>query len=272
MKHFVLGTRGSALALAQARLVEKALREAEPSREVEIRVIRTLGDERLDIDLTNPKGLEKGLFTKQLEEALLGGAIDAAVHSLKDLPVELPPGLVLGAIPSRADPGDVLISKHAGGLHGLPEGATVATSSARRQKLLVLLRADLRIVPIRGNVPTRLQKVSEDPAIDALVLAQAGLDRLGSIVPDGLSVTPEPELLPAPGQGALGIECREGDTAVLAALAVLHCDETARCVAAERALLQALGGGCEIPLGALAQMHNDQIVLRSLYFGEPKPR
>jgi hydroxymethylbilane synthase len=268
VKTFVIGTRGSALALAQTRLVSAALRAAWPRLEVSERVISTTGDERLDVH--DFRGLDKGLFTKQLEEALLEGAIDAAVHSLKDLPVDLPGGLVLGAVTRRADARDALVSKHAGGLEGLPEGACVATSSPRRAKLLHLLRPDLTVSPIRGNVPTRIDKLAATPSLDALVLAKAGLDRLGDIVPPALRVTVEPRLLPAPGQGALGIECRAGDSATLGLLEALHDEETARCTGAERALLKSLGGGCEIPLGALAELVDGEIVLRSIFFGVPQ--
>jgi hydroxymethylbilane synthase len=268
VKPLVIGTRGSALALAQTRLVAGALHAAWPRLEVTEQVISTTGDERLD--LHDFRGLDKGLFTKQLEEALLEGAIDAAVHSLKDLPVDLPGGLVLGAVTRRADARDALVSKHAGGLGGLPGGACVATSSPRRVKLLHHLRPDLTLQPIRGNVPTRIAKLAATPALDALVLAKAGLDRLGDIVPPDLHVTVEPRILPAPGQGALGIECREGDSATLGLLEAVHHAETARCVGAERALLKALGGGCEIPLGAHAELVDGEIVLRSIFFGVPQ--
>jgi hydroxymethylbilane synthase len=270
MRPFLLGTRGSDLALTQATIVRNLLQARIPDLVVETKIIKTIGDERLDIDLANPGSLDKGLFTKQLEDALLAGEIDAAVHSLKDLPVELPPGLVLGAVTERADASDVLVSKHPGGLAGLPSGANLATSSARREKLLRYLRPDLQTSAIRGNVPTRLRKLADSTALDGLVLAKAGLDRLGGgVVPKGLHVTVEPELLPAPGQGALGLECRAGDDWILQCLAAIHHAPTARCVHAERRLLQALGGGCAVPLGAHATLVNDQVVLRSIYFGEP---
>ncbi len=269
MKPLVLGTRGSALALAQATIVRDLLIASHPDLLLETRIIKTIGDERLDIDLTNPGPLGKGLFTKQLEDALLSHEIDMAIHSLKDLPVELPEGLVLGAIPERADAAEVLVSKFPGGLAGLPEGAAVATSSHRRECLLELLRPGLIIVSIRGNVPTRLKKLAEDPSLDAMVLAKAGLDRLGpSVVPDGLLVSVEPEMLPAPGQGALGVECREGDQETLHALRSIHHAATARCVNAERAMLSALGGGCASPLAAHATLINDKVVLRSIFFGD----
>ncbi|GAB4166484.1 MAG: hydroxymethylbilane synthase [Terrimicrobiaceae bacterium] len=270
MKTLRLGTRGSELALAQAKQVSADLKAAHPDVEIEVVVIRTTGDERLDIDLTNPGPLDKGLFTKELERALLAGTIDAAVHSLKDLPVELPEGLVLGAVPLRADPSDVVVSKHRGGLDGLPENACVATSSARRAAMVSYFRPDLRIVAIRGNVPTRLRKLAEDPALDAVILARAGLDRLSSgVVPAGLFVEGDARILPAPGQGALGIECRAGDEETRQVLSAIHDEDTARCVHAERAMLAALGGGCAVPLGALGELINGRVVLRTLSFGEP---
>ncbi|MEX1120028.1 MAG: hydroxymethylbilane synthase [Terrimicrobiaceae bacterium] len=269
MTSLVLGTRGSALALAQTEIVLGLLTAKHPDLPMETRIIKTTGDERLDIDLTSPGPLGKGLFTKQLEDALLSREIDVAVHSLKDLPVELPAGLVVGAIPERGDFAEVLVSKHPGGIKGLPEGATVATSSHRRECLLKHLRPGLCIQAIRGNVPTRLQKLAEDPALDALVLAKAGLDRLGPhIVPEGLMVTVEPAMLPAPGQGALGLECREDDQETRQVLEAIHDADTARCVNAERALLRAFGGGCAAPLAAHATITQNKVVLRSIYFGE----
>jgi hydroxymethylbilane synthase len=269
MRPLVLGTRGSDLALAQATIVRNLLIAAHPDLAIETRVVRTVGDERMDIDLAKPGDVGKGLFTKQLEEALWSGEIDMAVHSLKDLPVELPPGLVLGAIPERADAAEVLVSKHPGGISGLPDGATVATCSHRRECQLEYLRPGLHIVPIRGNVPTRLKTLAGDSTLDAMVLAKAGLDRLGhSIVPAGLLVTVESGMLPAPGQGALGVQCREKDPETRHVLEAIHHEETARCVNAERALLSAWGGGCAAPVAAHATFINHKLVLRSMIFGE----
>lgn len=269
MKKLVFGTRASELARAQTALVQQLLRQAHPDLPMETRIIQTEGDRNLDADLTRPDPLAKGLFTKQLEVELMEGRIDVAIHSLKDLPVGLPDGLVLGAIPEREDPSDTLVSKHPGGLAGLPEGACVATSSARRRAILGFLRPDLRIVPIRGNVPTRLRKLQADPALDATVLAQAGINRLGIGFPDTIHPTIEKELLPAPGQGALGVECRESDRETRDLLARIHHEPTAGCVHAERALLASLGGGCAVPLGALAIPSPTGPVLRSIYFGSP---
>lgn len=262
MKKLILGTRGSDLALVQTRNVAALLGQAHPDLLLEEKIIKTTGDKRLDVSLSAPGSLEKGLFTKELEEALLNGTIHAAVHSLKDLPTELPPGLILGAILERADHSDALVSKHEGGWKGLPKGATVATSSLRRKNQLLLLRPDLQIEEIRGNVPTRLRKVLENPALDALVVARAALGRLGEhIVPAGLLMTIIEEMLPAPGQGAVAVECREQDSETRKVLATIHHEPTARCVHAERELLHKLGGGCHLPLGAKAVIENGELRL-----------
>lgn len=264
MSRIILGTRGSDLALTQTRMVEALLKAAHPDLEVEIRIIKTTGDKRLDISLAQPGMLEKGLFTKELEEALARTEIHAAVHSLKDLPTELPEGFSIGAILKRADPSDLLIAKQPGGLAALRPGAVVATSSPRRQAQLLHLRPDLKTIEIRGNVPTRLRKLAEDPALDGLVLAQAGLDRLGRhIVPAGLEVSVLTEMIPAPGQGAIGIECRTDDGKTRARLEAIHHVPTARCVNAERDLLRSLGGGCSLPFGALATIVNGEVVLKT---------
>lgn len=258
----ILGTRGSDLALVQTRDVAARILAAHPDLVLEEKIIKTTGDKRLDLSLSAPGSLDKGLFTRELEEALLGGTIHAAVHSLKDLPTEQPTGLILGAILERADLSDALASKHAGGWRGLPEGATVATSSLRRKNQILLLRPDLRVEEIRGNVPTRLRKLLDNPALDALILARAALARLGDqIVPGGLEVTVIEEMLPAPGQGAVAVECREEDSKTRAALASIHHEPTARCVHAERELLHNLGGGCHLPLGARAVIENGELRL-----------
>lgn len=271
MTPFILGTRGSELALAQTRITSLLLDPVLAGRPLETQIIKTTGDKNLAASLTELGALDKGLFTKELEEALFAQKIHVAIHSMKDLPVEMPPGLVIGAILQRADPSDVLISKHPGGISGLPQGATVATSSPRRRFQLLQLRPDVNVVEIRGNVPTRIRKVLADDKTDALMLAKAGLDRLGSdVVPASLYVSVEEEILPAPAQGAIAIQCRAEDAETLAILARIHHEDTARCVQAERQLLAALGGGCHLPLGTLARIVNGRVVLRSVMF-DPFP-
>jgi hydroxymethylbilane synthase len=257
-----LGTRGSDLALAQARIVADRLRAAHAGLEVDIKTIRTTGDKRLDLSLST--SLEKGLFTKELEESLIAGKIDAAVHSLKDLPTDQHPDLVFGAILERADSSDVLVSKHPGGLAGLPIEATIATSSPRRQVQLLLLREDLRVVEIRGNVPTRLRKLATDPSLHGLLLAKAGLDRLGDqFVPAGLHVSVVEQILPAPGQGAIAVECRKSDSVSAELLRPIHHEPTALCVAAERDFLRAQGGGCHIAIAARAVIEDGRLILHT---------
>jgi len=264
VSRIILGTRGSDLALTQTRMVEALLKAAHPDLTVEILIIKTTGDKRLDISLAQPGMLDKGLFTKELEEALSRGEIHAAVHSLKDLPTELPEGFSVGAILERADPADLLITKQPGGLAALKSGAVVATSSPRRQVQLLHLRSDLQVVEIRGNVPTRLRKLAENPELDGLILAKAGLDRLGHhIIPEGLEISVLTEMLPAPGQGAIGIECRTDDIETQRWLAAIHHEDTARCVNAERDLLRSLGGGCSLPFGALATIMNGELILKT---------
>ena len=267
MKTMILGTRGSDLALVQTRDVAARLGQAHPGLALEETIIKTTGDKRLDVSLSAPGSLEKGLFTKELEEALLSKSVHAAVHSLKDLPTEQPPGLIVGAILERADISDALASKHAGGWKGLPPEATVATSSLRRKNQLLLLRPDLQIVEIRGNVPTRLRKVFENPELDALVVASAALARLGKeIVPDGLQITVIEEMLPAPGQGAVAVECRADDKETRDLLAAIHHEPTALCVRAERELLHRLGGGCHMPLGTRAVIEDGKLRLLAALF------
>ena len=243
-----LGTRGSRLALWQAEWVQAAL--ARQGVAAELVVVKTRGDAEVDRPLRELEG--KAFFTKEIEDELLGGRIDAAVHSLKDLPTRLPDGLALGAVPARADPAEALVTREAGvaGLAALPGGAKVGTSSLRRVAQIRYLRPDLEIVALRGNVPTRVQKVAEGrDGLAAALLAAAGLERLelgGRIAArlDPLVV------MPAPGQGALGLEVRSDDRPTRAALAPLEDAESARHVAAERSLLAALGGGCQAPVAA----------------------
>jgi len=271
MKKLVLGTRGSDLALAQSRMVRDGLLSLHPGLEVELKIITTTGDARTAMPLHEPTAEGAGLFTKQLEEALLACDIDLAVHSLKDLPVETPAGLVLPAILPRAPVADMLVSRHPGGVAGLPGGATVGSSSPRRALLLRQRRPDLNIVTIRGNVPTRLSKVAEGN-YDATILAEAGLTRLGHdlsaftvfSVDQILFLESLDWMLPAPGQGAVAVETRSEDPAV-AIVSVLHDPVTARCVEAERLVLKHLGGGCHLALGTHATETDGKIRLKAVY-------
>jgi hydroxymethylbilane synthase len=276
-KPLILGTRGSDLALAQSKMVREALEAAHPGLIIDLKIITTTGDARTAMPLHEPTAEGAGLFTKQLEEALLSGEIDLAVHSLKDLPVETPTGLVLAAILPRAPIDDLLISRHAGGLEKLPSGAVVGTSSPRRALLLQRCRPDLKLVPIRGNVPTRLSKVASSGDYDATLLAAAGLRRLGhdlskgELMVDGLPLSLETLewMLPAPGQGAIAVETRIGDRSV-ALLQSLHDQRTAQCVEAERLVLKHLGGGCHLALGALATEADGTINLQAVFIPDPE--
>jgi hydroxymethylbilane synthase len=237
-----LGTRGSQLARWQAEWVRDRL--ATRGVRAEIVVIKTRGDAEVDRPLHELEG--KGFFTKEIEDALLDGRIDVAVHSLKDLPTTLPPGLALGAIPARHDPREALVNGRS--LSDLPAGARVGTSSLRRIAQVRFLRPDLQVVPLRGNVPTRVRKVESHDGLDAALLAIAGLERLG-LGGKGSLIDPL-DVMPAPGQGALGIETRADDAATRKALQPLHDPVSAVAVAAERAVLGALGGGCQAPVAA----------------------
>src|SRR2546422_2212401 len=242
----IIGTRGSKLALWQAGWVRDQL--AAQGHEVEIKVIKTTGDRLGNVPLTQSG--TKGLFIKEIEEALGAGAIDLAVHSLKDLPTEQPPGLGVAAVPSRADARDALISSGARPLAALPPGSRVGTGSLRRQSQLRALRGDLEAVPVRGNVDTRLKKL-ERGEYDALILAAAGLERLG-LSERGTQYFAVDEMCPAVGQGALAIETREGDDRIEQAVMPLDDPRTHEAVRAERAMLPCLGGGCQTPTAAHA--------------------
>ena len=250
-----VGTRGSPLAIAQTRHVCDLLVAAHPALAEEgallTRTITTSGDRFSDRPLAAIGG--KGLFTKEIEEALLGGRIDLAVHSMKDVPTWLPEGLEIAATPEREDPRDVLIARGGQGVAtvaDLPAGARVGTGSLRRQAQLLARRSDLTIVPMRGNVGTRLRKLA-DGAADATLLALAGLNRLGAVIEAAAVLAPD-EMLPAVGQGALGIECRSGDERVKEMLGPLVHAPTAVALACERALLAALDGSCRTPIAGLA--------------------
>lgn len=254
-----IGTRGSTLAVWQAGWVKKRLEAHWPDLRVELVPISTSGDRIQHVSLARIGG--KGLFVKEIEQALLAGTVDLAVHSVKDLPAELPPGLRLSTIPEREDPRDVLISAGGSSLADLPEATRVGTSSLRRQALLLHLRPDLRIEVLRGNVETRLRRQLEG-RVDATILAAAGLKRLSLRLKNGVPLDAE-EFLPAIGQGALGIEIRAGD-AVAALLAPLHHPETAWAVEAERAFLSGMGGSCRTPLAARATIANGSLRLAAL--------
>ncbi len=251
MTPVVLGTRGSALARAQTALVAARLEGAETV------VLSTRGDRELHAPVPELGG--KGLFTAELEQALLEGRIDAAVHSLKDLPTFGTPGLCVAAILAREEWRDALVSRSGLALAALPEGARVGTASRRRAALLLSRRPDLAIVPLRGNVDSRLAKVSGGE-LDAVVVAAAGLIRLGRAE----AITERLDWLPAPAQGAIALQARDDRAELLGRLQLLHHEPTARCVAAERALLHALGGGCSVPVGALAESSGHRIRLRAL--------
>jgi porphobilinogen deaminase len=316
----IIATRGSALALAQANLIAAQCREAFPKLRFELKIIKTTGDKLQTASMAN-KGetLPKGLFTKELEVALVKSQADLAVHSLKDLPTDLPAGLVLAATPKRADVRDVLIYRDAGfiktraaattsadwapgqdalrgfpphlKLKDLPAKATIATSSTRRKEQLLAARPDLNVVEIRGNVTTRMQKVAERGELDATVLALAGLTRLnfqiesdesentrtsrprsgrliGDAVPDGLLATilDVDVMLPCVGQGAIGIEIRADDERIAKICERLNHFNTFHCVTAERAFLRAMGGGCQSPVAAYAEINGSRVEMRAVSF------
>ena len=278
MSDFILATRGRELARVQARMVREGLVRAWPQLTVREDVVRTTGDRHPEENLTTLGG--SGVFTKELEAALFDHRASAAVHSLKDLPVDLPSGLVLGAILPRGAAGDVLVSRRPGGSAGLPAGARIGTGSPRRAGMMRALRRDTEVVPIRGNVPTRIGRVAEGK-FDAVILAAAGLERLGFsadgpflIGPLMLHAFPLTSFLPAPGQGAIVVEVREEDAQAREMVGVLDDAETAAAVRAERAVLRAIGGGCHLALGALGRMDGGRLHLQAVLFdhsgGKPK--
>jgi len=248
MSKLIIATRGSRLALAQAGWVASRLGELHPDLQIEMNIIKTTGDKILDVPLAQVGG--KGLFVKEIEDALLAGQADLAVHSMKDVPSELPQGLELAVVSEREDPRDALVSPVAVEIKGLPTGAKVGTSSLRRQAQLLALRPDLTMVSLRGNVETRLRKMDE-LGLQAVILAAAGLNRLGL---NHVEATPIPAatMLPAVGQGALGLEMRVSDPMVRELIAPLNHPDTAAAVAAERAFLARLEGGCQVPIAGHA--------------------
>ncbi len=255
-----IATRRSPLALWQAEHVAERLRSAHPGLEVELLPMVTEGDRILDRALAEVGG--KGLFIKELEVAMLEGRADLAVHSMKDVPAELPPGMVLSTVLERADPRDALVSSQYGTLEDLPAGARVGTSSLRRQCQLRRLRPDVVVGQLRGNVQTRLAKL-DSGAFDAILLATAGLERLGMGSRIRHRVAPE-QLLPAVGQGIVGIESREADHRLHALLAPLENREARLCLTAERAMAAALQGSCQSPIAGFAELDGGQLTLRGL--------
>jgi hydroxymethylbilane synthase len=267
-----LATRGSDLALTQTREVARLLREAHPGVQVSEVVIRTTGDRDKDADLS--QSAEPGLFTKELEAALLDNRADAAVHSLKDLPTTQPDGLKIAAVLPRADSADVLVASEPGGLDALQSGARVGTGSPRRKAMLLAARPDLSAVSIRGNVPTRLGKLASGE-YDAIILAAAGLSRLGyefsgpmKLGERTLYAAPLEDFLPAPGQGAIAVEVRAGDDFATGIFAALHDEGTDAAVRAEREVLRASGGGCHMALGAKAQFAGGELHLEAVMFDD----
>jgi len=296
-----IATRGSALALAQANAVLAQCRTAFPDLRFELKIIKTTGDKLQTASLAQEgQNLPKGLFTKELEVALLQREADLAVHSLKDLPTELPDGLKLGGVGKRADVRDVLIYRGAATpanlaaprgfsaglrLADLPPAAVVATSSTRRKAQLLTVRPELKIVDIRGNVLTRLQKVANRAELDATILALAGITRLnyaispdsrlqGSGMPDGLlaTVLETSEMLPCVGQAAVGLEVRENDERLDTICGKLNDPDTLRCVTAERAFLAAMGGGCQSPVAAYAVVAGGRLKMRAVSFASGPAR
>lgn len=260
----VIASRESALAMWQARHIQSRLAALYPQLEVSIVGMTTQGDRMLGTSLAKIGG--KGLFVKELEEALAAGHADIAVHSVKDVPMNLPPGFTLAAITERADPRDAFVSNHYRNLGDLPAGSRVGTSSLRRESQLRARHPRLRIEPLRGNVQTRLAKLDAG-RYDAIILAAAGLKRLGLEPRIAALLTPE-ESMPAVGQGALGIECRAGREDLLRLLAPLDHPATALCVRAERALSRALAGSCNVPLGGFAEISGERMRLRG-FVGAP---
>jgi hydroxymethylbilane synthase len=271
VKNIVLGTRGSELARAQTLLVEKAIRQAHPGMAIETTVVVTQGDKARALD---PRAGRKGLFTAEIERALIAGDVNIAVHSAKDLPSETSPELEIAAVLARAAMEDVLVSKHPGGLASLPRGATVATGSVRRQHQLLWKRADLRIVDLRGNVPTRLRKLAGNEW-DAIVLARAGLERLDIALNDEISfegsrffldILSHEIFLPAGGQGIIAVQVRTDDQSTKAVVDLINHGETLLCLQAEREFLRGLQGDCNCPVAVIAKIENGKMKMRAQVF------
>ncbi|MBA4602698.1 hydroxymethylbilane synthase [Thermoactinomyces mirandus] len=260
MRTLVVGTRQSKLALTQTDWVVERLQELEPGLEIKRKKIVTKGDRILNVTLSKVGG--KGLFVKEIEQAMLDGEIDFAVHSMKDMPSEMPPGLMIGAVPVRENPTDALLSRDKKRLDELSGGAVVGTSSLRRQAQILAYRPDLKVKPVRGNLDTRIRKMKEGQ-FDAILLATAGLKRM-KWQQEVTQELPAEIMLPAVGQGALAIQCREDDEELLNLLSKLNHEETARAVRAERAFLNAFQGGCHLPLAAYAEIRYNEVHLTGL--------
>ncbi|HEX6592980.1 MAG TPA: hydroxymethylbilane synthase [Bacillota bacterium] len=261
MRKIIVGTRKSNLAITQTKWVIDQLKKAGVENEFQVKKISTKGDQILDVMLSKVGG--KGLFVKEIEKAMYDKEIDFAVHSMKDMPAELPEGLVISSIPVREDHRDALISKNNLPLKDLPAGSIVGTSSLRRSSQILAERPDLKIKWIRGNVETRLRKMREED-YDAIILAVSGLKRVG--LSEGLIteyLNPE-VVIPAVGQGALAIECRENDDELRHILAKINDEQTEKTITAERAFLHRIEGGCQIPIGGYAYLENDVIVLSAM--------
>lgn len=262
MRKIIVGSRRSKLAMTQTKWVIEQLKTIDPSYEFEIKEIVTKGDRILDVTLSKVGG--KGLFVKEIEQAMLNEEIDMAVHSMKDMPAVLPEGLVIGCIPEREDHRDALISKNEVKFNELKQGAIIGTSSLRRGAQLLARRPDLEIKWIRGNIDTRLEKLKNEE-YDAIILAAAGLSRMGWAA-DVVTEFLEPEIcLPAVGQGALSIECRGNDQELLTLLEKFNCSKTSRTVCAERAFLNKMEGGCQVPIAGYAHLNDkDEVVMTGL--------
>lgn len=263
-----IGTRGSRLALIQTDMVTQALQKAHPGLIVEKIIIKTSGDWKPqdgETRLAEEQG-GKGLFAHEIEKAILDGSVDCGVHSLKDMPSFLPKGLAINHVLPREDARDALISVKYKTIDDLPEGAIVGTSSLRRQAFILAHRPDVKVVALRGNVETRIQKL-KDGQVDATLLAMAGLNRMGLSAEATAILEPE-DMLPACGQGTVCIETREGDTETQSLFDVIHCHETGLCVFAEREVLAVLDGSCHTPIGAYAVLENDKMYLRALVASE----
>lgn len=255
-----IGTRGSALALTQTNWVAERIRQRYPEMKIETVVIRTKGDIMQDVSLVKIGG--KGVFVKEIEDALLRGDVDLAVHSMKDVPSELPEGLHIGVVPEREDPRDVLIAGDNRKLESLPRGARIGTGSLRRGMQVRNLLPDVEIVPLRGNLDTRIRKIGLE-GLDGVIVAAAGIRRMGWISRVSQFI-PTEVMLPAVGQGALGIEIRIGDTYLSEMLSFLNDSASWMEVGAERAFLQRLGGGCQLPIAAHAKIRGDELSIRGL--------